>query len=100
MISRVDFVFTIGFSGNTAIVDARQRRAYAGLDTAQLAEKGLFRSALCSAVYNGSAEEMELVLEAYNARVAGGQRIDSVEHLQRLFGVYEVPESIGRSKAL
>jgi len=98
VIKREDFIFALGYSGNTAIVDARQKRRYAGLATMELAEKGLFRAALCSAVYNDSAEEMGLVLEAYNAR--GEHPVDSVEHLQRLFGVFEVPDTIGRTKVL
>ncbi len=98
MISREDFVFTIGFSGNTAIVDARQKRQFGRLSTAELAEKGIFRAALCSAVYNESTEEMNLVLAAYNTK--NELEVDSVEHLQRLFGVYEVPDGIGRTKAL
>ena len=97
MISREDFVFTIGFSGSTAIVDARKRR-YARLDTRALAERGLFKAALCSAVYAGSGEELELVLEIYNR--GSVHPVESVEHLQRLFGVFEVPEGIGRSRSL
>ena len=98
VISREDFIFTIGFSGNTGIVDARQKRQYSRMSTAELAVKKAFRAALCSAVYADSREEMESVLDAYNEDNA--HPVDSVDHLQRLFGVFEVPDTIGRIKAL
>ena len=98
MIAREDFIFVIGYSGGTAIVDAAQRRKYGHLGTKELAEQGLHKAALSSAVHSGDPQELELVLSAYNAQTA--HPVQSVEHLRRLFGVFDVPDGITRVKRL
>jgi hypothetical protein len=92
MISREDFIFTIGYDGGTAIVDGKSKRQYSRLSTEELARKGLFKPALCSALYGKDEKELELVLEIYNER--SDKRLDSIDHLKRTFGVSEVPEAI------
>ena len=87
MLSREDFVFTIGYDGPLAIIDGQARRRYGSLSTKGLIEKGLFRAAYSSAVYSKDAEEVRLVAEAYN-RLTGAS-ID-VNTLDRLFGVFLV----------
>lgn len=98
MIAREDFIFVVGYSGGTAIVDAAQRRKYGHLRTEELAAQGQHKAALSSAVYSGSAQETEAVLAAYNAGAAHPVR--SVEHLKRLFGVFDVPPGITTVKRL
>ena len=98
MISREDFIFVIGYSGSTAIVDAAQRRRFGSLSTAELATRGLHKAALSSAVYSGTTEELGAVLGAYNA--ASTHPVESVEHLKRLFGVFDVPPGIKKVKRL
>ncbi len=95
---REDFVFSIGFQGDSAIVDERAKKNYRNLDTRQLAEKGLFRAALCSALYSGSKQEEEAVLKEYN-RVSDS-RYTSIDQMKRLLGVYRVPEEITKVNAL
>jgi hypothetical protein len=94
VISRKDFVFTIGYDGSTAVVDGGLKRRFGSLNTSELAEKGLFKQALCSAVYDGAEEALNLVLERYNARAE--HKLAHVEELKRMFGVFEVPEGIAR----
>ncbi len=94
MIGRKDFVFTIGYDGSTAVVDGSLKRRFGSLNTAQLAEKGLFKQALCSAVYDEAAEDLRQVLESYNARTE--HKLAGVEELKRMFGVFEVPQGITR----
>ena len=98
VISREDFAFVIGYSGSTAIVDAWQRRRYGGLGTLELAQRGLYRAALASAIHGGREEEMRAVLGAYNSGAA--VPVESVEHLKRLFGVSGVPPGITHVKRL
>ena len=95
MLSREDFIFTIGYDGPMAIIDGQARRRYGSLSTKELAEKGLFRSAYSSAVYSKKSEELRLVADAYN-RLSGS----SVDHktLDRLFGVF--PVEVNRSMVL
>jgi len=84
VLSREEFIFTIGFDGPSAVVDKQAKKKYGRLSTRELAEKGLFRPAYSSAVYSGNKEEIELVAEAYS-RLQGHQVDVSV--LDRLFGV-------------
>jgi len=94
MISRKDFVFTIGYDGGTAVVDGNLKRRFGSLSTGGLAEKGLFKQALCSAVFAGKEEDLAGVLELYNARAE--QKLAHVGELKRMFGVFEVPQGVTR----
>jgi hypothetical protein len=102
VIGRADFVFTIGYEGNTAVVDGGLKQKYGRYDTEALAKEGLFKQALCSAIYElsrkASGEDaggsLERVLEIFNAQAE--QKLGSVEELKRIFGVFEVPEGIAR----
>jgi hypothetical protein len=88
MISRKDFVFTIGYDGPAAVVDGQAQRQYGALSTGELAEKGLFRAAYSSAVYSGKDEEKAAVAECYNKAAGTAYTADSA--LDRLFGVFPV----------
>jgi hypothetical protein len=89
---REDFIFCIGFEGSTAIIDGRMMRRHGARTTRQLAEAGLFKQAVCSAVFNGSPVELDEVLTLYNARTRAP--ITTVEELKRTFGVTGVPEGV------
>jgi hypothetical protein len=94
LISREDFMFSTGFSGDSAIVDASARRAYGRLSTRELAEKGLFKAAVASASYQKDGEELSVVLEIYNRN--NQKPLTSVEELKRTFGVLEMIDHIDR----
>ena len=92
MISREDFVFTIGFDGERAVVDGRARRQYGKLGTMELAEKGLYRAAFSSALWtlenSGDSRdegEMRQFIDFFNK--LAGTSFTKMEELQRLFGV-------------
>ncbi|MBN2875411.1 MAG: hypothetical protein JXM71_09985 [Spirochaetales bacterium] len=85
MVSREDFIFTIGYDGGTAIVDGKAKAQYGKLDTKALAEAGLFRAAFASAVFSGSAEELRALAEVFNAKA--GTTYSTEEEFMRLFGV-------------
>ena len=89
---RGEYVFCIGFEGSTAIVDGRLQRRYGSLGTRQLAEAGLFKQALCSAVWSGKPEELAEVLSIYNQTTTAPVR--TVEELTRMYGVSGVPEGV------
>ncbi len=92
MISRENFIFTIGYDGGTAIVDGKSKRKYGRLSTEQLGRKGLFKPALCSALYENDEKGLQLVYELYNSR--SDKKLDSVEDLKRTLGASEVPDAI------
>ena len=85
MLSREDFIFTIGYDGPLAVIDGQARRRYGSLSTKALIEKGLFRAAYSSAVYSKDPEELRLVSDAY-IRLTGAS-ID-LKTMDRLFGVF------------
>jgi hypothetical protein len=89
LLSREDFVFTIGYDGPVAVVDNQAKKKYGKLSTGELAEKGLFRAAYSSALYSKDPAELKLVAEAYG-RTGGpeaGQPVPDLSSLDRLFGV-------------
>jgi hypothetical protein len=88
MLSREDFVFTIGYDGPSAVVDGQAKRRDGSLSTRELAEKGLFRAAYSSAVYAKNPAELETVLEFYNK--AAGTSYTPSSPLDRLFGVFPI----------
>ncbi|MDR1837210.1 MAG: hypothetical protein LBQ89_06075 [Treponema sp.] len=87
MLSRGDFVFTIGYDGNSAVVDGQAKKLYSSLSTRELADKGLFRAAYSSAIWSKKQEELETVAEIYNK--ASGSSVSQAS-LMRLFGVFPV----------
>jgi hypothetical protein len=96
MLSREDFVFTIGYDGPAAVVDRQAKKRYGSLSTRELAEQGFFRAAYASAVYSRDPAELAIVVEIYN-RFAGAN-LTVTSPLERLFGVFLV--DVKRSIAL
>jgi hypothetical protein len=89
---RADFVFCLGYDGSTAIVDGRLRRKYGSLGFRELAEAGLFKQALCMAVFDDDEAGCEEVLSRYNARTV--HQVGTVAELGRLYGTSGVPEGV------
>jgi hypothetical protein len=99
MISREDFVFTIGYDGALAIVDGKAKKEYGKLGTMELAEKGLYRAAFASALRaasGGAQADMESFIAFFNAKA--GTSYTTAEQLKRLFGVNE--EAVSRALVL
>jgi hypothetical protein len=88
MLSREDFIFTIGYDGPAAVVDNQAKKRYGSLSTRELAEKGLFRAAYSSAVYSKNPGELETLVEIYNKTSGSSLTVDA--SLDRLFGVFPV----------
>ena len=65
-ISRQDFCFAVGYNGEQAIVDKRARNRYGKMSVADLLKEGLFKPALCAALYDNDDAAMELVLKTFN----------------------------------
>ena len=96
MLSRADFIFTIGYDGPVAVVDGQAKKRYGSLSTAELAGKGLFRAAYSSAVFSGDKNEIAAVIEVYNKKA--GTSYKPEDSLERLFGVF--PVEVKRSVVL
>jgi hypothetical protein len=88
MLTREDFIFTIGYDGPAAVVDGQAKKRYGRLSAAELAEKGLFRAAYSAAVWSKESAEMQTVIEIYNK--TSGASLDAGSPLDRLFGVFPV----------
>lgn len=89
------FNFTIGYHGNCAIVDKRASKLNSSLTSRELAEKGLFKSAFCYALFDNDKESMSYILELYNRKSGSGYK--SIDQLKLLFGVYSVPVEITKT---
>jgi len=86
MLSRDDFVFTIGYDGPVAVVDKQAKRRYKSLSTIELAEKGQYRAACASALWSKKTEDLKTVLDIYNKKASSS--IGSDVSPERLFGVF------------
>lgn len=95
---REDFIFIIGYQGNVAIIDGKARKKYGAYTTRQLVEEGLFKPALCSALYSQDPKEMEEFLTLFNDAHPGPPYTQ--EQLSRLFGVFNAPKESIRYKIL
>lgn len=91
-LKREDYVFAIGFDGSSAIVDRYARSSYGKLDTRALADKGLFRSAYRSAVFDGDDEGAKYVLDRYNS--VSPVSYKDAEDLAKVFGVQPPSDDI------
>ena len=89
---RSEFVFTIGFQGDAAVVDRRAQREYGTLSTMELAELGLYRAAFCSALYAGDRNELETFIEYFSGRTGAAGLTE--DQIKRLFGIYTVPDEV------
>ncbi|MBN1646790.1 MAG: hypothetical protein JW874_02040 [Spirochaetales bacterium] len=98
MISKVDYIFTIGYQGDTAIVDGKNRRQYGRMSAGELAGKGMYKPALCSALYDQNEEEQKMVLDLYNEKT--GAAYPSVQELMKVFGIFTLTEQITRVKII
>ncbi len=94
MIGREDFTFTIGYSGSAALVDGSLKRRFRFPQPRELARQGLFKAALCCALYDRREDELEAVLAEYNRQTP--KPLGTVEDLKRTFGVFEVPQDIAK----
>ena len=88
MLSREEFIFTIGYDGPAAVIDGQTKKRYGSLSTRELAEKGFFRAAYASAIWSKDPKDLEAVVEIYN-RVSGSS-LKSDSPLDRLFGVFPI----------
>ena len=92
---RQDFMFTIGYQGNAAIIDGKARSRYASLSLQELLEKGLFKTAFCAALYDQDEEAQKMVLNTYNQQ--SKVQYPGVEVFKKVIGVYKVPEGIQKT---
>ena len=88
MLSREEFIFTIGYDGPAAIIDGQAKKRYGSLSTKELAEKGLFRAAYSSAIWSNDPKDLETVVDIYNRISGSSLKTDSA--LDRLFGVFPI----------
>ena len=95
VVKREEFIFTIGYQGSSAVVDAQGKRKYGKLGTMELAERGLLKQAFSSALYSGDEEEMEHLIAYFREHTT--IEADNVNALKRLFGVSEVPDAITKT---
>ncbi|MEA1910149.1 MAG: hypothetical protein U9N32_00550 [Spirochaetota bacterium] len=92
--TKVDFMFAIGYQGISAIVDKNAKKQYGKLTGNQLADKGLFKPAFCAALFDEDKAKQEEVLNIYNKM--SGERIATLDAMKRLLGVFEVPSHISK----
>ncbi len=93
---RENFIFTIGYKDDQAIVDRKTKARYRNLDTIGLYEAGLLKPAVASAVFaseQGDAAELTRLIE----RMKGDFSEDFDEQrLRRIYGISRNPGDVSR----
>ena len=98
MIKKLDYIFSIGYQGDTAIVDGKNKKLYGRMSAVELAEQGLYKPAVSSAVYSGDKEEQEKILSIYNERTESSCR--SIDDLMKIFGIFKISDQIVKVKTV
>ncbi|TVR67902.1 MAG: hypothetical protein EA427_12255 [Spirochaetaceae bacterium] len=86
---REDFVWTIGYQDDVAIVDGPARKRYRNKSAEELLQEGLYRAAFCAAVYDDQTEDF---LPRFVEQT--GIKAGTTEYLQRLYGVFGIPRGV------
>jgi hypothetical protein len=93
--TREDYMFTLGYNGNQAMIDKTRLGKYKKCSLEELCDKGQYKAAICKAFWDDDQSGLELVLQKYNQNTV--KPLGSVEVLKRAFGVMKLPESIKRT---
>jgi hypothetical protein len=92
MLSKEDFMFTVGFQGNSAIVDSRMKRRYAKASIDELLKEGLYKPALCASIMDQDEKGLESIITYYNEQTT--VKITTIDELKRVFGISKIPDEI------
>ena len=90
--TREDFIFTVGYDGDAAVVDKKAKGKYSKMTTIELLNEGFFKPALCSAIFSENPDELNTVLETYNSFTE--KKIDNIEQLKLVLGIQKIPKEI------
>ncbi|MEL3908080.1 MAG: hypothetical protein P1P64_03565 [Treponemataceae bacterium] len=83
-ISRDNFIATIGYDKDVAVVSKAEVLALKGKSFDDILASKNFRQAAACAVYNDDDKQKELVVKAYNEATGGHY---TVKKLSKLFGI-------------
>lgn len=92
MIKKADFIWHIGFQGNTAVVNRRQKTAVRNLSPDSLLQNSYYRAAFCSALWETEIENKAGSLDSFQVafkQITG--LATTVDDLKRMMGVYQIP---------
>ncbi len=82
---REQYCFTIGYNGGEAIVDKQAMFRYGKKSPRELADLGLYKSALAAALFDGDREGQAYVLDRFNEKSGAG--LADANGLVRVLGI-------------
>lgn len=93
IMKKSDFIWTVGYSGNVAVINKRARASFGRHNAVELLEKGLLRPAFCTALWQFEVEKdeatMKSFLEGLSTKTGSPLQLDDAK---RMMGVYQIPE--------
>lgn len=97
--TKADFVWTVGYSGNTALVNKTMKARFKNPDFGLLLDEGFLRAAFCVAIWEEAKEGKSLddFVAVFNQRTGLAMSIDEIK---RLLGVYKVPDDGVKSQLI
>lgn len=91
---KIEFISTIGYQGNAALVSQKLMKTYKGLSLEQLVEQGYFRAAVATVIFDTLSDKEQYLVDTYNSQSQVPVR--DFAHLQRVYGVPQPSESIDK----
>ncbi|MDC7221907.1 MAG: hypothetical protein PQJ59_18395 [Spirochaetales bacterium] len=82
---REQYCFAIGYNGGDAIVDKRAMSRYGKKSPRELADLGLYKSALSAALFDDDREGQQYVLEKFNEK--SGAALADTDNLVKVLGI-------------
>jgi hypothetical protein len=90
--TKADFVWTVGYQGNTALVNKTMKSKYRNPVSSVLLEAGFLRAAFCAALWEN--KERQGALEQFTQHFTSTTGLSlSTEEIMRLLGVFKLPEA-------
>jgi len=90
-----DFPFTIGYSGDAAVIDSAAKKELKRAPLQELLEKGYYKTAFSQAIAEDDQDGLQQILDFYNQK--SHKRYPNVEVLKKVFGVFSSPEGINKT---
>lgn len=84
---KVNYVFTIGYKDDQAIVDKRLKSKYGKMSTMELYEEGLLKPAVASAIFEkeaGRDHELQALIQRIHQDL--GEKLDETG-LRKMYGI-------------
>jgi len=95
---REEFCCIIGYQGDKALADKSAMKLVKGTSSRELADSGLYKAAMASALFEENIEDQDYILSTYRQRCSTS--VETRDQLIRMLGIYPAYKEGIQIKAL